>query len=230
MTTPSHQIPVALEIGKTRVFASAIDWPGWTRSGRGEALALEALLAYGTRYQRVMRSTRLSFSAPTTLADLAVTERLTGTAATDFGAPNAAPGDDSAPVAVVELERLQQILNACWMTLAEAVESASGKTLRKGPRGGGRSVEQIFDHIVESHYSYLRKISWRESHEKVDDVSAMIEAVKQADKQALAFATSDEMPAVGPRGGALWKPRYFVRRAAWHILDHAWEIEDKLEL
>ena len=25
-----------------------------------------------------------------------------------------------------------------------------------------------------------------------------------------------------------WGPRYFVRRSAWHALDHAWEIEDRL--
>jgi hypothetical protein len=24
-------------------------------------------------------------------------------------------------------------------------------------------------------------------------------------------------------------PRYFVRRTAWHALDHAWEIEDRLQ-
>lgn len=24
-----------------------------------------------------------------------------------------------------------------------------------------------------------------------------------------------------------WPPRYFVRRSAWHVLDHAWEIEDR---
>ena len=24
-----------------------------------------------------------------------------------------------------------------------------------------------------------------------------------------------------------WSPRYAVRRAAWHVLDHAWEIEDR---
>lgn len=24
-----------------------------------------------------------------------------------------------------------------------------------------------------------------------------------------------------------WPVRYYVRRAAWHVLDHAWEIEDK---
>jgi hypothetical protein len=26
-----------------------------------------------------------------------------------------------------------------------------------------------------------------------------------------------------------WAPRYFVRRSAWHALDHAWELEDRVE-
>jgi hypothetical protein len=26
----------------------------------------------------------------------------------------------------------------------------------------------------------------------------------------------------------IWPPRYFVRRVAWHVLDHAWEIEDRI--
>jgi lambda repressor-like predicted transcriptional regulator len=26
---------------------------------------------------------------------------------------------------------------------------------------------------------------------------------------------------------AIWPPRYAVRRGVWHVLDHAWEIEDK---
>ena len=26
-----------------------------------------------------------------------------------------------------------------------------------------------------------------------------------------------------------WPVRYWIRRTAWHVLDHAWEIEDKSE-
>lgn len=232
MTTRSQQFPVALEMGRTRAFASALEWPGWTRSGRDEATALDALLAYAPRYQRAMRSAQLSFDAPLDLSALRVTERLTGDSATDFGVANVAPAVDSAPVDAAELERFQEILNACWSAFEEAIEAASGKQLRKGPRGGGRAAMQIFDHVIESHYSYLRSIYWRKPREKAQDardIASMLTAIKQADEQALAFATSDEMPAAGPRGGALWKPRYFVRRAAWHILDHAWEIEDKIE-
>ena len=34
---------------------------------------------------------------------------------------------------------------------------------------------------------------------------------------------SDGSPVV-PKG---WPPRYAIRRIAWHVLDHAWEIEDR---
>jgi hypothetical protein len=36
------------------------------------------------------------------------------------------------------------------------------------------------------------------------------------------------VPERGPRGGAIWSARNYVRRIAWHVLDHAWEIEDKV--
>ncbi len=37
-------INVYLEIGKKKVFASAMDWPGWSRAGRSEEQALLVLL------------------------------------------------------------------------------------------------------------------------------------------------------------------------------------------
>lgn len=45
---------------------------------------------------------------------------------------------------------------------------------------------------------------------------------------ALTAAVRQGLPERGPRGGKLWTPRYFVRRLAWHVLDHAWEIEDRM--
>jgi hypothetical protein len=32
-----------------------------------------------------------------------------------------------------------------------------------------------------------------------------------------------------PIAGRRWPPRYAARRIAWHVLDHAWEIEDRSE-
>ena len=47
---------VALEIVRARTFAVAIDWPGWTRAGRDEEAALDALLAAGPRYAAALAS------------------------------------------------------------------------------------------------------------------------------------------------------------------------------
>ena len=46
--------------------------------------------------------------------------------------------------------------------------------------------------------------------------------------EGLQASAAGRIPAKGPRGGARWTPSYFVRRTAWHVLDHAWEIEDRL--
>ncbi len=43
-------VPVYLELGSKRVFAAAVDWPGWCRSGKDERQALDALLAAAPRY------------------------------------------------------------------------------------------------------------------------------------------------------------------------------------
>lgn len=50
---------------------------------------------------------------------------------------------------------------------------------------------------------------------------------RQMTLDALSAAARGEFPLRGPRGGNRWTPRFFVRRAAWHILDHVWEIEDR---
>jgi hypothetical protein len=50
----------------------------------------------------------------------------------------------------------------------------------------------------------------------------------QAILQALSSASSGDTPKQGPRGGVRWTPRRFVKRVAWHVLDHAWEIEDRI--
>ncbi|MGB5058712.1 MAG: hypothetical protein WBO48_08460, partial [Candidatus Promineifilaceae bacterium] len=53
---------------------------------------------------------------------------------------------------------------------------------------------------------------------------------RQAILEALAAAAHGELPEQGPRDGKIWPARYYVRRAAWHVLDHAWEIEDRANI
>ena len=48
-------VKVYVEHGTRRVFAGALDWPGWSRSGPNEAAALQALLDYAPRYAACLR-------------------------------------------------------------------------------------------------------------------------------------------------------------------------------
>lgn len=47
---PPDQIAVYLELGSKRLFASAVAWLGWCRSGKDERSVLEALAAAAPRY------------------------------------------------------------------------------------------------------------------------------------------------------------------------------------
>lgn len=220
-------ITVYLEIGAQRTFAGAVEWPGWCRSGRDEVTALAALVAYGPRYAQVLRATALAFQPPTDVARLTVTERLSGTTTTDFGAPAVAPAADARPVDDRELARLQQILRACWAAFDAGLTAAAGRTLRTGPRGGGRDVGRLVEHVVDAEWSYLASLGWKRPA-RAEAPQARVAQNRQAVLDALTAAAHGELPERGPRGGLRWTPRYFVRRSAWHVLDHVWELEDRL--
>jgi hypothetical protein len=227
-TQSSNRINVYVEAGKKKVFAGAIDWPGWCRSGRDEESALQALFDAGARYARALRASRLGFKASTDVSAFAVIEQLEGNATTDFGAPGIAPSVDEDPVNPEELKRLQKILRACWRTFDAAVKNATGESLRVGPRGGGRQLEGIIQHVLDSNAGYLNAVGWKLQKSDGTNLEDQFGQVQQATLRALTASARGEIPTKGPRGGSRWSPRYFVRRVAWHILDHAWEIEDRI--
>jgi hypothetical protein len=222
-------LEVYLEIGKTRTFAIAIDWPGWCRSGRDAASALQTLIDYGPRYACALQTARLPFQVPSSTSDLVVVERMEGNTTTDFGAPSLAIACDTQPVDPVELKRFQMILEACWHTFDAAVDQAAGKALSTGPRGGGRDLIKIIDHVRDVDSTYLNKLGGSIKFDVKDDPKQALAISHQAILTTLTAAVQGEVPSFGPRGGARWTPRYFVRRLAWHELDHAWEIEDRAE-
>jgi hypothetical protein len=219
---------IYLEIGKKRTIAGALDWPGWCRSGRDEESALRCLIDYGPRYARVLRTTQLGFQAPADTAALAVVERLEGNTTTDFGAPDMAPSSDARPIDDAELLRLQELLRACWQAFDVAVQAATGHELRKGPRGGGRDLDPIVGHVLGADRAYLARLAWQEKEDKSADRGEAFMRHREALLNALTASAHGELPTHGPRGGVIWTPRYFVRRVAWHVLDHTWEIEDRL--
>jgi len=228
MARSSNKIDVYLEVGKKRTFAGALDWPGWCRSGPDKDSALQALFDYGPRYGRVLRTARLGFKAPKDDSKFVVVQRLKGNATTDFGAPGLAPASDAEPVNSAELKRLQKLLKACWRTFDKSVKTATGKALRTGPRGGGRQMEDILEHLLGSDAGYLNAVGWKFKQGNGDDLDTQLQQTRQAILSALTASAHGEIPAKGPRGGVRWSPRYFVRRIAWHVLDHAWELEDRV--
>jgi hypothetical protein len=228
MARSSKTIDVYLEIGDKRTFAGAIDWPGWCRIGRDEESALQALVDSGPRYADVLHAAKIAFQTPADISALVVVERLEGNTTTNFGAPDIAPSSDAQPIDDAELKRLQKLLKAYWKAFDATCAAAFGKELRKGPRGGGRDLEAIIQHVMGAEGGYLGALAWKRPKDEAADLSEALERTRQAVLEALAAAARGETPKRGPRGGKVWAPRYFVRRLGWHVLDHLWEIEDRV--
>lgn len=222
------RIKVYLEIGKKKVFASALDWPGWSRAGRNEDQALQALLEYGTRYAQVLYNGSLGFTPPNALSFMEVIVHLPGTSTTDFGAPAVIPDADREPFDLEYFEFSKRLLQSCWSAFDNAVQAAAGSELRKGPRGGGRDVDNIVTHVLEADRGYLARIAWKHKVNQHGNTSEQLSSIRENIFNALGIAAVEGLPEQGPRGGIIWPARYFVRRSAWHILDHAWEIEDRI--
>jgi hypothetical protein len=194
---------VYLETGKTWTFACAVDWPGWCRRGTGEQQALDTLSAYAPRYAVVAGRGAIA-------TDLEVVGRVRGNATTDFGAPSVSGAWDDAKLSAAEANRLAGLLEKTW-TLFDNVVADAPAELRKGPRGGGRDRDAIVEHVREAERSYGRKMGVRLPPRTTWDAqrAAYLEALRAG------------IP------GQSWPARYAVRRLAWHVMDHVWEIEDR---
>ena len=208
---------VTLETSATKVFATAAQWPGWSRSGRDGPRALAALAGYAQRYAPVAARAGVRFPADAG-ADLRVVEEVAGDGSTSFGVPGRVTEPDRAPLTAAAAKRRVDLMLAAWAVFDDIV-AAAPEHLRKGPRGGGRDRDAVVAHVLSAEAAYGRQLGLRLAA-PVDLAGAA--GVRAALAQALRGA-SDGTPLV-PRG---WPPRYATHRIAWHVLDHAWEIEDK---
>lgn len=211
---------VYLEVGKRRVFASALEWPGWCRSGRDEDGALAALAASAPRYAAVARAAGLDLPAGAA-ERLEVVERVAGSATTEFGAPAVPSERDGARLTPAQAERLARLVEGAWQVFDRVVAAAPAE-LRKGPRGCGRDRDGVVDHVLGAEVAYARKLGLKHKQPAQDDTRA-IAAVRS---DVLAALRSARGPALVEKG---WPPRYAARRIAWHVVDHAWEIEDRAQ-
>lgn len=198
---------VYLEVGKTSTFACALDWPGWCRRGKNPTDAIEALVSYIPRYAVVAGP---DFDP----GDVDVLGEVAGNATTDFGAPGAIGDWDRGALQSAEADRLAGLLERTWITF-DAVVAGAPASLRKGPRGGGRDRDAMVEHVREAERSYGRKLG-----------VTVAPRTPWAEQRQLYLDRLRSDGSEGDSGGA-WPVRYVVRRMGWHVMDHAWEIEDR---
>ena len=211
MTT---RIPVSVEETPRRSFATAIDWPGWSRSGKTVAAALETLGAYADRYRAVATAAGEPF--PADEVEIEVYETHPGDGGTAFGVPMRVSEADRRPTSAADGERLARLVVASWALLDEIVAGAP-EALRKGPRGGGRDTSKIVDHTLGADHGYAQAMGLGGAAPTVGD-RASIEALRAAMLDLIG------RPSDGSTLKSRWTVRYAAHRIAWHSLDHGWEI------
>ncbi len=220
-------IRVVLEVAPKRTFASALDWPGWSRGGTTDDEALEALRHCAPRYAAVARRASVFFAPPVTRTDLEVVDRLKGGGVTEFGAPGKPSALEDEPLSPATLKRLLALLRASWTTFDAAAERAADVELTRGPRGGGRDLDAIIAHVRQAEVAYLGKLGSRAPESAKESDGQPMALLRSTFADALVGVVAGHPPPEPSRTRKLWSPRYSVRRAAWHVLDHAWEIEDR---
>ena len=219
MSPKAARLAVALESAPKKTFATALDWPGLSRSGKTDELAIEALLAYAPRYAPIAAAAGAAFHDA---FEADVVERSEGGSGTGFGVPSRIHELDARAVDAAEAKRLASIVEASWASFDRVAADAPAE-LRKGPRGGGRDRDKIVGHVTESDGYYARELGLKVRQPFNADRAAV--AALRAEVLVVLQQPSDG----GPLAGRKWTQRYAARRIAWHALDHAWEIEDRTD-
>jgi hypothetical protein len=218
-------VRVMVERGKKkRSVASAFDWPGWDRSAKTDDDAVRVLAAYRPRYAKIAALAGLGDEFAATW-DLEVVERLEGTGMTDFyGVSGRAAGPEHEQMTAAECERKIALLRACW-TYFDGVAARVSAELRKGPSGGGRDRDRIVRHangaeIVE----FAPKVGVKTADDVWQDADGHPEELR-AHRDAFCAALREHNAEGAPARS--WTVQFLIRRCAYHMLDHAWEMEDR---
>ena len=201
--------------------AFAIDWPGWSRGAKTAELALETLEGYRERYRPVATTAGLGdeFAAA---GPLDIIEDRVGPGSTDFWGISFAPCSlEHGPMTGEELDRRIALLQACW-AFFDGVAGRVSPEMRKGPRGGGRDRDRIISHTIRTESEdFAKKVGLR-TPEFGGMTPDGLRAHREAYVAAMRAANGDGMTRTRS-----WTLQFLVRHSAYHVLDHAWEMEDK---
>lgn len=214
---------IILETGPKgrKVVATAWDWPGLERGGKSEEEALATLETYLPWYESVADRAGLGdeFSLQRSLD---VVERYAGAGSTDFwGISFASCSLDHESIPTDKWERRLELLRACWAEF-DAVAARVSPGLRKGPRGGGRDRDDIINHVFGNERVQLgKKIGVRTPQ----GVMLTPEGLQQHRDDYIDALR--EYHAARKMAGRTWTLSFLLRHTAYHVMDHAWEMEDK---
>ncbi len=205
-----------------RSVAFAIEWPGWSRGAKTAELALETLESYRERYRPVAT---LAGMEPEFVAagPLVLEEDRIGTGSTDFWGISFSPcAAERLPMSPEALDRAIVLLQACWAYF-DAVAARVSAEMRKGPRGGGRDRDQIVRHAIRTESEYFAKQVGLRTPE---GAALSPEGLLQHRAVYLAAIRAYHAGEVKRRMRS-WTLPFLIRHSGFHLLDHAWEMEDK---
>ncbi|MFL5775348.1 MAG: hypothetical protein ACJ76W_03650 [Chloroflexota bacterium] len=203
-----------------RWVAVAADWPGFERGGKTEDEALEKLVRYVPRYLPIAKRVRLG-SDLESQTDVEIIGRYPGVGSTDFWGISFAPSPlDREPFDAPTFYRQARLLRAAWAEFDETAARVSAE-LRLGVRGGGRSRDQIVRHVLANEGGEFSKRVNAKS--ELEDLQTRGGLGHHRDRFV------EAMRAWYAEGKPLgnWTIPYLLRHAAYHVLDHAWEMQDR---
>ncbi len=205
-----------------KVAAFAIDWPGWSRGAKTPGAAVDLLEVYRDRYRTVARRAGLEaeFDAA---GDLDIVEDHVGVGSTDFWGISFAPSSfEQEPMPTDELERKLGLLESAWSYFDDVAALVSPE-MRKGPRGGGRNRDEIIRHALGWERADLEKRVGVVADPVVPPTPEGLRS--HHDEYVAALRTYNAEGRMA--GGRNWTIALLLRHTAFHVLDHAWEMEDK---
>ncbi|HEX5630820.1 MAG TPA: hypothetical protein VFY15_04100 [Acidimicrobiia bacterium] len=206
--------------GKKAV-AFAVDWPGWARGAKTPEEAVELLESYRERYRPVAVAAGMGarFKGE---GRLKVIEDKIGTPSTDFWAISFSPAaSEKEPMRAADLDRKIELLQACWTFFDKTGKSVSAE-MRKGPRGGGRDRDRIIRHVIRNESEeFAKRVGLR-----IPEEGALTPAALRAYRKSYVAAMRAYNAGEGKRMRS-WNLPFLIRHSAFHVMDHAWEMEDK---
>ena len=201
--------------------AFAIDWPGWSRGAKTPELALETLESYRERYRPVAVAAGMAdeFDAA---GPLDVIEDRVGPGSTDFWGISFAPSSfEPEPMSDREFDRKIELLRACWSFFDDVAARVSAE-MQKGPRGGGRDRDRIIRHTIRNESEeFAKRVGLR-----IPEEGALTPDGLREFREAYVAAMRAYNAGEGKRMRS-WTLPFLIRHSGYHMLDHAWEMEDK---